>query len=57
MFQIKEELIALVGEESSLDGFFALSLITILFLASLRLAADVLGCHLMPSLLGLPPQP
>lgn len=45
MFQIKEELTALMGEESSLDGLFALSLITILFLASLRLAAGILGCY------------
>lgn len=41
MLQIKEELTALVGEESSLDGLFALSLITILFLASPRLAAGI----------------
>lgn len=45
MFQIKEELTVLMGEESSLDGLFALPLIAILFLASLRLEAGILGCH------------
>lgn len=35
MFQIKEELRALTGEESRLDGLFALFPIAILVLASL----------------------